>query len=67
MSLSAHDGVATKSSGAAKSFYAGASHIEIEPLSRHIGAAVRGIDLREKPDAATDRELEKNVARGRGI
>jgi len=53
MSLSAPFGAATKSSGGTKSVAAGAIHFAIEPLSRHIGAAIRGIDLRDKPDAAT--------------
>jgi taurine dioxygenase len=30
---------------------------EVVPLSRHIGAELRGIDLRHKPDAATQRAI----------
>jgi len=34
-----------------------ASKLDIVPLSKHIGAELRGIDLREKPDAATLRAI----------
>ena len=29
------------------------SKLDVVPLTKHIGAEIRGLDLREKPDAAT--------------
>jgi len=49
MSLSRHhDGA-----GIAKPATTGKAAFEIVPLTKHIGAQIRGIDLRQKPDAET--------------
>src|SRR6202795_2885091 len=45
MSLATHESVSAKSSGTAR--------LDVVPLTRHIGAEIRGIDLREKPDDDT--------------
>src|ERR1700719_1974036 len=45
MSLATHESVSAKASGAAR--------LDVVPLTKHIGAEIRGIDLREKPDEAT--------------
>ena len=33
------------------------TRLEVVPLSKHIGAEIRGIDLRERPDDATVRAI----------
>ena len=43
--------LATQQSVSAKTY--GAGRFEVVPLTRHIGAEIRGIDLRVEPDAAT--------------
>ncbi len=35
----------------------GAARLDVVPLTKHIGAEIRGIDLREKPDEATVRAI----------
>ena len=45
MSLATHESVSTTASGMAS--------LDVVPLTKHIGAEIRGIDLREKPDEAT--------------
>src|SRR5580698_9361565 len=49
MSLATHESVPAKASGAAR--------LDVVPLTKHIGAEIRGIDLREKPDDATVRAI----------
>ncbi len=49
MSLATHESVSTTASGA--------SRLDVVPLTKHIGAEIRGIDLREKPDEATVRAI----------
>ncbi len=49
MAMSTHIDVA----GTAKPAVGAAVRFEIVPLTKHIGAEIRGIDLREKPDAVT--------------
>jgi hypothetical protein len=39
MSIATHESVSTKASGAAR--------LDVVPLTKHIGAEIRGIDLRE--------------------
>src|SRR6202162_1100947 len=51
MSLAMHGSVSTKASGAAR--------LDVVPLTKHIGAEIRGIDLREKPDEATVKAIYK--------
>ena len=51
MSLSAQDPVSSQARPAGKTPF------EISPLSKHIGAEIRGIDLREEPDEATVRAI----------
>jgi taurine dioxygenase len=48
MSVSTHQNAAD-----AKPSLGGKTRFEVVPLSRHIGAAIRGLDLRQKPDAET--------------
>jgi len=57
MSLSTQDGVAARSAASGKTVRAGTTSFDLVPLSRHIGAEIRGIDLREKPDEATVRAI----------
>jgi taurine dioxygenase len=45
MSLATHETASAKASGAVR--------LDVVPLSKHIGAEIRGMDLREKPDAGT--------------
>src|SRR5579862_8231163 len=45
MSLATHESVSAKASGAAR--------LDVVPLTKHIGAEIRGIDLRDQPDDAT--------------
>jgi taurine dioxygenase len=47
MSLSAQDSVSSRAPSTAKAPF------EVVPLSKYIGAEIRGIDLREKPDEET--------------
>jgi len=47
--------LATQESAPAKAY--GADRFEVVPLTRHIGAEIRGIDLRVEPDAATVRAI----------
>src|SRR6202035_4510972 len=49
MSLATHESVSTKASGTAR--------LDVVPLTKHIGAEIRGIDLREQPDAETVRAI----------
>jgi alpha-ketoglutarate-dependent taurine dioxygenase len=49
MSVSTHQNAA----GLAKPALGGKARFEVVPLSRHIGAEIRGLDLRQKPDAET--------------
>ena len=49
MSLATHESVSTTASGSAR--------LDVVPLTKHIGAEIRGIDLREKPDEATVRAI----------
>ena len=49
MSLATHESVSTTASGAAR--------LDVVPLTKHIGAEIRGIDLRDKPDEATVRAI----------
>ena len=49
MSLATHESVSTTASGAAR--------LDVVPLTKHIGAEIRGIDLREKPDEETVRAI----------
>jgi taurine dioxygenase len=46
-----------KTSGIAKPPVADGARFEIVPLTKHIGAQIRGLDLREKPDAETVRAI----------
>jgi taurine dioxygenase len=55
MSLPTHDSVSTKTS--AKRPPAGQAPFDVVPLTKHIGAEIRGIDLREQPDAETVRAI----------
>src|ERR1700730_18078062 len=45
MSLATHESMSTKASDAVR--------LDVVPLTKHIGAEIRGIDLRDKPDEAT--------------
>jgi taurine dioxygenase len=51
MSLSAQDPVSSQTRPVGKAPF------EISPLSKHIGAEIRGVDLREEPDEATVRAI----------
>ena len=51
MSLSARDFASAKTS--AKPSSAGKAPFDVVPLTKHIGAEICGIDLREQPDAET--------------
>jgi len=53
MAMSTHIDVA----GVAKPAVAGKARFEVVPLTKHIGAQIRGIDLRKKPDAETVRAI----------
>ena len=55
MSLSTYDSVSAKTS--AQPALAGKARFEVVPLTKHIGAEIRGIDLREQPDAETVRAI----------
>jgi taurine dioxygenase len=55
--LSSHNTAAAKSPGLAKPSVAGNARFEIVPLSKHIGAQIRGIDLRQIPDSETVRAI----------
>ncbi len=52
MALSVQEN-AVNASGIAKPAAASGARFEIVPLTKHIGAQIRGIDLRKKPDADT--------------
>ena len=49
MSLATHESAPVKASGAGR--------LEVVPLTKHIGAEIRGIDLRQEPDQATVRAI----------
>ena len=49
MSLATHESAPAKASGAGR--------LQIVPLNKHIGAEIRGIDLRQEPDEATVRAI----------
>src|SRR5712691_8277805 len=55
MSLSTHDSVSAKTS--AKPAVAGKAPFDVVPLTKHISAEIRGIDLREQPNAETVRTI----------
>jgi taurine dioxygenase len=57
MSVSAQDSLSVRSSGVAKPLPGGKAPFEVVPLTKHIGAEIRGIDLRIKPDAETVRAI----------
>ncbi len=39
------------------------TRFDVVPLSKHIGAEIRGLDLREKPDDETVRAIYQALAR----
>ena len=57
-SLATHESVSAKASGPAR--------LDVVPLTKHIGAEIRGIDLREKPDEETVRGDLPGLARPPG-
>src|ERR1700683_2373420 len=57
MSLSNQAPVSTQASGPATGARRGKMPFEVVALTKHIGAEIRGIDLREKPDEETVRAI----------
>lgn len=57
MSVSTQKVPSAKTSGVARPTPTGKARFEVVPLTRHIGAEVRGIDLRLKPDEETVRAI----------
>jgi taurine dioxygenase len=53
MSLATHDSLSSRTRSASKAPF------EVVPLTRHIGAEIRGLDLRQKPDDETVQAIYK--------
>ena len=56
MSISTSNSASARAN-AAKSSLSGSARFDVVPLSKHIGAEIRGIDLRDKPDEETVRAI----------